>query len=483
VALNVLSQREVTSNQVLKMLTANASLTEVLKKIVENVQLNDDQAYCTILLFEHNGKQLRVGADPDALNLGKNIQNQIDLNASFPVCAPTLQSGKQTIVKNIHSNPPCARCHYIASKTGLVSCNSEPIISSTGKMIGVFSIFHRVPHEPTHHDITLINQLAHLSGIAVEFIQSKQLLQHQLDLLAKVSAQIPGIIFQFRLFPDGRSCFPFISQAVRTMYGLAPEDLRNDATPFFGYRHPEDAARLEESVRESARSLSRWHIEYRLIIPGQGIRWRMGDAMPEKLDDGSIIWHGFITDITERKHAEERIQRMARYDALTDLPNRALLSDRLLQAFSNAKREHTNFALMFIDMDNFKPINDTLGHAIGDKLLARCALRMHQCVRESDTLARIGGDEFVVLLPNAESEHHAKIVAEKIRQSIESPFEIEDYTLNITISIGIAMYPDHGENELELSKNADRAMYFAKQHGRNTVKVYNDNIQESVKEV
>jgi diguanylate cyclase (GGDEF)-like protein len=260
------------------------------------------------------------------------------------------------------------------------------------------------------------------------------------------------------------------------MYGLSPEDLRQDATPFFGYRHPEDAARLEESVHESARSLSRWHIEYRLIIPGQGIRWRMGDAMPEKLDDGSIIWHGFITDITERKLAEERIQRMARYDVLTDLPNRSLLSDRLQQALSNAKREHSNFALMFIDMDNFKPINDTFGHAIGDKLLARLALRMHQCMRESDTLARIGGDEFVVLLPNAESAHDAKIVADKIRQCIDIPFEVEDYTLNVTVSIGVAMYPDHGENEIELSKNADRAMYYAKQQGRNTVMVYHDNI-------
>ena len=167
---------------------------------------------------------------------------------------------------------------------------------------------------------------------------------------------------------------------------------------------------------------------------------------------------------------------MARYDVLTDLPNRSLLSDRLQQALSNAKREHSNFALMFIDMDNFKPINDTFGHAIGDKLLARLALRMHQCMRESDTLARIGGDEFVVLLPNAESAHDAKIVADKIRQCIDIPFEVEDYTLNVTVSIGVAMYPDHGENEIELSKNADQAMYYAKQQGRNTVMVYHDNI-------
>ena len=474
--LNTLNQRELTDTHVLKLLMDNVPLAEVLNAIVQYVHDADKQAFCTILLFNHNDKQIRFGTIPEMLKMSVDNLSAFDLNTSFPVCAPTLQSGNRTIAKSIHSNLPCVRCKYIASKTGMVSCCSEPIISSTGKMIGVFSIFHQIPYEPSHHDTKVINQLARLAGIAVEFIQSKQMLQQQHDLLAKISAQIPGIIFQFRLYPDGRSCFPFISQAVRTMYGLAPEDLRDDATPFFGYRHPEDADRLEESVRESARSLSRWFIEYRLIIPGQGIRWRMGDAMPEKLDDGSIIWHGFITDITERKQSEERVQRLEQYDVLTGLPNRALLSDRLQQALSNAKREQSNFAMMFIDIDNFKQINDTLGHAIGDKLLASSAERMHLCMRESDTLSRIGWDEFVVLLPNAESEHDANIVAEKIRQFIDIPFDLENNTLNVTVSIGVAMYPDHGENEIELSKNADRAMYYAKQHGKNTVMVYHDKI-------
>ena len=199
--------------------------------------------------------------------------------------------------------------------------------------------------------------------------------------------------------------------------------------------------------------------------------------MPEKLEDGSILWHGFITDITDRKNAEERIRHMAQFDALTDLPNRALLSDRLQQALSNAKREHIHLALLFIDIDNFKPINDSLGHAIGDKLLANAAIRMQQCMRESDTIARIGGDEFIVLLPNIEAEHDAVVVAEKIRQSIDYPFEMAEHTLSISVSIGIAIYPEHGEDEIELSKNADCAMYFAKQAGRNIVKLYHDKMQ------
>ena len=132
------------------------------------------------------------------------------------------------------------------------------------------------------------------------------------DLLAKLSAQVPGIIFQFRMDPDGHFSFPFISEAIREMYGLTPEQVREDASAFFAFRHPDDADNLAESVLESARNLSRWHHEYRLVLPTLGVRWRLGDAQPERQVDGSILWHGFITDITERKHSEERRRLNAR---------------------------------------------------------------------------------------------------------------------------------------------------------------------------
>lgn len=469
----LLNQREITTNHVLKLLTSSASLTDILNGIIASVQLHDSTALSTIVLMSADGTQLRIGTVQARNNSSKN---EIDLGCMC-CCPKTISIGKRSIVENIQNDPACSECKEIASQAGLRSCFAEPIVASTGKTVGILTIYHREQYEPSKDDIKLISHLAHLASVAVEHLESKQMLQQQHELISKVSAEVPGIIFQFRRTPDGRFSFPFISNAVRKMYGLKPEDLREDATPFFAFRHPEDAARLEESVQESARSLTRWHIEYRLILPGQGIRWRLGDAMPEKLEDGSIVWYGFITDITERKLREERIRHMAQYDALTDLPNRALLSDRLQQALATAKREHKHVAIMFTDFDNFKPINDSLGHAIGDKLLQKSAERMQGCLRESDTIARIGGDEFVILLPNTESENDARIVAEKIRQSIDIPFEIEDNTLKTTVSIGIAIYPEHGENEIQLSKNADCAMYHAKQAGRNTVVTYHHQMQ------
>jgi diguanylate cyclase (GGDEF)-like protein len=169
---------------------------------------------------------------------------------------------------------------------------------------------------------------------------------------------------------------------------------------------------------------------------------------------------------------------MAQYDALTHLPNRALFNDRLHQAIAAAQRNKAHLALMFIDLDKFKPVNDTYGHGVGDLLLKEVALRIQDCLRESDTAARIGGDEFVILLPAIETQQDASKVGEKIRLALNQPFELAGHTLKIGSSIGVAVYPQHGSDEKLLVKSADIAMYHAKQNGRNNVKIYQLGMQE-----
>lgn len=178
-----------------------------------------------------------------------------------------------------------------------------------------------------------------------------------------------------------------------------------------------------------------------------------------------------IADINELKLAEQRIREMAQRDSLTGLANRVLFSDRLQQATAAAQRDKHHLALLFIDLDRFKPINDSYGHAVGDQLLAAIARRIEGAIRESDTAARIGGDEFVVLLRLVENSEMALIVAEKIRKAIGQPCVIEGNTMSISCSIGIALYPQHGRDEITLSKNADDAMYKAKAEGRDAIRI------------
>jgi diguanylate cyclase (GGDEF)-like protein/PAS domain S-box-containing protein len=206
-------------------------------------------------------------------------------------------------------------------------------------------------------------------------------------------------------------------------------------------------------------------------------------SINEVCDNEGRLTHyvALFSDISERKAAEAHMHNLAHYDVLTGLPNRALLSDRLQQSIAAAKRERSHMALMFIDLDRFKPINDTLGHHIGDLMLKEVAKRMLECLRESDSAARIGGDEFVVLLPLIETESDAVAVAEKIRNTLEQSFELAGRSLNISSSIGVAVYPGHGGDEKSLLKNADTAMYYAKEAGRNNVMLYDIGMQNGNK--
>jgi diguanylate cyclase (GGDEF)-like protein len=185
---------------------------------------------------------------------------------------------------------------------------------------------------------------------------------------------------------------------------------------------------------------------------------------------GGIL--GVSRDVTERKKILEQLAFMAQHDALTGLANRALFADRLDRALSLAKREKRNLALLFIDLDKFKPINDHYGHAVGDLMLMEAARRMNASVRTSDTVGRIGGDEFVVLLPGQIGAQGASVVATKIHQALKKPYLIEGRNLLISSTIGIALYPEHGTDAIQLMANADYAMYEAKRSGGDSVKVF-----------
>lgn len=181
---------------------------------------------------------------------------------------------------------------------------------------------------------------------------------------------------------------------------------------------------------------------------------------------------------TYRRDAEN--QYRAHHDMLTELPNRSLFSDRLNQALAIAKRNQEKLAILFLDLDNLKTVNDVNGHNAGDILLKEVASRMRSVVRESDTVGRLGGDEFVILLPGVETEAQAIQVAEKVRQSLVAPIEADGQQLFTSASIGVALYPDNGSNEADLMNNADVAMYEAKSSGRNAIKVYGKELVANI---
>lgn len=220
----------------------------------------------------------------------------------------------------------------------------------------------------------------------------------------------------------------------------------------------------------------------------QGEMWNRrkdGTIYPELLSisqvlgvDGTVSHYvGIFSDISEHKDSQAHIQQLAHFDSLTGLPNRSLLEDRVRQAISRVERSNETLALVFLDLDRFKNVNDSLGHRIGDELLIQVAQRLKTVLREEDTVSRVGGDEFILVLPGAQADG-ASHVAEKVLKALALPYCIEAYELTITPSLGIAMYPADGDNYEALSMCADAAMYRAKQSGRNTFRFFTREMQE-----
>jgi diguanylate cyclase (GGDEF)-like protein len=177
-------------------------------------------------------------------------------------------------------------------------------------------------------------------------------------------------------------------------------------------------------------------------------------------------------EVAERKKIEDHIRHLAHHDVLTGLPNRALLEDRINRALAHAQRNHTQFALLFLDLDEFKGINDSLGHRVGDLLLKEVAERLKNSVRDEDTVARQGGDEFILLLFALQDRHSAAMVAQKILDNLAHPLRVEKLEMRISTSIGISVYPSDGNDANTLLERADTAMYRVKQAGSNNYQFY-----------
>ena len=247
--------------------------------------------------------------------------------------------------------------------------------------------------------------------------------------------------------------------------------------------HPEDAYRISDHIQlelDSSEADFVVETEVRILCDDGSVRWMRIRFKTVSDDQGrKYKLTGVSQDITEKKRSEETIWQQANFDPLTGLPNRRMFQDRLEQEIKKSNRDGSQLALMFIDLDKFKEVNDTLGHDKGDILLAEAAQRISGCVRESDTVARMGGDEFTVILPDQEELSSTERIAQNIIDVLVAPFTLGDETAYVSASIGIAFYPNDAANLDMLMSNADQAMYASKSAGRNRFSYFTRSLQEA----
>ncbi|MBP2313336.1 diguanylate cyclase domain-containing protein [Azospirillum soli] len=273
------------------------------------------------------------------------------------------------------------------------------------------------------------------------------------------------------LITDAKGVIEYVNPRLCANSGYTPDEVIGGRPSMFksGHTPPETYTDLWRTILAG----KEWKGEFYNRRKNGECYWEKTSIAPITGPDGRILHFVAVKeDITEVKDAERRAWMRAHYDPLTELPNRVLFEDRLNQAIARSTRSGKLLALMFVDLDRFKQVNDTLGHAAGDELLQEAALRLRACVRESDTVSRMGGDEFVVLLCDLNSDDEAAIVASRINTELAKPFDLDAGEARIGVSIGIAIYPRDGHTAASLMKNADAAMYWGKEGGRNTYRFF-----------
>jgi diguanylate cyclase (GGDEF)-like protein/PAS domain S-box-containing protein len=283
----------------------------------------------------------------------------------------------------------------------------------------------------------------------------------------------------FRLDEDGRCCH--VNKRWREIAGLTQSQVLGKSWDVAV--HPDDKSMVSDTWKIAVMEGRAFKAECRFKRPGGRTSWVFTQAEP--IFDAQGLLEGFIgsvTDISRRKRTEEEIRQLAYYDPLTRLPNRSFFMEQLERALASAQRTGRQVALLFCDLDNFKDVNDSLGHDKGDILLQIIAGRLSSCTRRGDTLSRFGGDEFVLLLPSVTASSQIVAVARKIQRAMSKPFDLDGHEVYTTTSIGIAVHPSDGGDVQALLKHADMAMYVAKGRGRNRYQFFSEEMNNRAQE-
>jgi diguanylate cyclase (GGDEF)-like protein/PAS domain S-box-containing protein len=322
-----------------------------------------------------------------------------------------------------------------------------------------------------------------------ELKEKEEAIDRRDKLISGISSQVPGVIYQLVSQGSGDYRFSTATGSLHRIFGahLANRDISDLELEEFV--HEEDLPDLYHSLDISREEKTPFDETFRLVKRSGAVKWLRASADPRKMEGGETMWSGYITDVTDSKLTEfalreserryrtlaEQMEVMAYHDPLTGLPNRRLLFDRMEQLVRQTNRTGTKLGVLFLDLDNFKSINDVYGHDTGDKLLVKVAEKLKSAVRKTDTVARMAGDEFLIVFTNIYTEENLKTAASSVMAQFHEEMQIGEHFLKVEASSGAALYPDHGVNIETLLKNADKAMYLKKKKNKNGFALYGEN--------
>ena len=465
-------RREKMRELTLEIIARGGSLHEVMAQVIASVESIYSGAMCSVLLMDSDGKHLLNGAAPSLPGFFSKAIHGVKIGMGVGSCATAAFLGERIVVEDIASHPYWATCKDIAAAAGLRSCWSEPIISTSGAILGTFAIYRKEPSLPDDQKIALIESAANLISIAIERVRAEE----ELHLASSIYTNISEAV----LVTDINNKIVALNPAFTKITGYTLDEIRGKEPSLLHYDQHDTA--FFEAMWQEITQRGFW----------QGKVWsrrKDGEKFPRWLtintiynDEGNVQYYVATgSDITSKVRADELIWSQANYDFLTSLPNRHMFQDRLKQEIRKSLRDDSLLALLFIDLDHFKDVNDTLGHPVGDQLLIKAAERISSCVRDTDTVARMGGDEFTVTLPKLTSTIDAEKVAEQIISALAEPYFFNGESIYISASIGIAFCPNDTSDLDQLISNADQAMYSSKALGRNRLSYFTQSLHDEAR--
>ncbi|SIO00974.1 putative bifunctional diguanylate cyclase/phosphodiesterase [Paraburkholderia phenazinium] len=468
---------------VLRLITRNTPLPELLDEVCRRAEaLLGEDASCTILLLDADGIHTRSGGAPSLPKEYTEALNGVAIGPQVGSCGTAMFLRRLVVVEDIETDPLWVDFKQLALPHGLRSCWSIPFENDAGQVLGAFAVYYRTPRRPVADEEAMLRDIGRSVGLAVhQDAMARRLAQSEEHHRLVVNHLNEGIVVQTR---DGvvLACNPSALRMLHAGSELIGQDIQTVMRRSFH----EDGTPIAQTDRPTVR----------VLASGKPL---LGQTIGVELADDEIIWITVnvvpivkpgerelgsmlisFTDIGPVRKAQQQLKYLATRDSLTGLYNRAYLADRMRDLFEPAglDTELARVAVLFVDLDGFKKVNDTAGHEAGDTLLCSVAHRLASCVKEQDTLARVGGDEFVIVVSSYENTETLIAFARRILETVAVPFAVAGNEYYLGASIGISLFPEDGQDVPTLMRNADSAMYSAKQRGRNNFQFFTADLNK-----